>query len=455
MMVAVDLSILTTCLPQLAKIFRTDASVIGWLNITYFIMTQSLMLTIAKVGDAKGRKNVFVTGLGLYTIGLLLASLSQSIGQLIAARVLQGAAGATVTALGMAITIATFETEERGKAIGVLLGCTSIGLVAGPMIGGLIFDLLGWRAVFYTRIPFVVVSLISAWIIIIEPRIPREHFKFDSLGAFALFGWLSSLLLFLSFANKWGITSPGSLLPAATTVGFFIVFVRTELKAAQPIVELGMFRKRLFSSAVIASMASTIGSSSAIFLVPFFLIQGLGLSATAVGTHMALLAAPSLVLSPVSGRLSDRIGSRILSTAGVVTVCLGLTWFISLGPGATFVGIAVGMVILGSGIAIFHPPNNNALVGAVPKEMLGVASAIGMTSRHVGSSIALAISGALYSANELQYLVSLRAKGLDPVALKRMATALSFRDTLIVALIIACFGIFASLFRGSGEVKGP
>ena len=245
------------------------------------------------------------------------------------------------------------------------------------------------------------------------------------------------------------------MVPAIATVIFFVVFLLTELKVEQPILILGIFKKRLFSAAVIASMASTIGSSSAVFLVPFFLIQGLGLSATVVGTHMALLAAPSLILSPLSGKLSDRMGSRILSTAGVATVCAGLGWFISLGPVATFAHVAIGMVILGAGIAIFHPPNNSALVGALSKEMLGVASAIGMTSRHVGSAMAFAIAGGLYSTNQLRYARLFEAQGFDPTTIRRMASSASFRYALIVALAVALIGIVASLFRGPGEKMSP
>jgi EmrB/QacA subfamily drug resistance transporter len=451
-MVAIDLSILMTCLPQLAKVFHTDSSVIGWLNIVYFIMTQSLMLTLGKVGDAKGRKKVFVAGLAFYTLGLLVASLSQGIGQLIAARVLQGAAGATITALGLAITVAAFKSDERGKALGILLGCASIGLVVGPMLGGIILDLLGWRAIFYTRIPFMAVSLVMAWIVIDEQtKADSKEFTFDALGAVTLFCWLACLLLFLSFGNKWGITSIPSLFLATATAVFFIVFLLRERRAIEPILELSIFRKRLFSIAVITGMASTIGSSSAVILVPFFLIQGLGLSATTVGTYMALLAAPSLVLSPVSGRLSDKMGSTFLSTAGVTIVCASLVWFFFLTGAATPLDVGIGILLLGTGIGIFHPPNNSALIGSVPKDMLGVASAVGTAARHVGSSIAFAVCGALYSRHELSHLGQLQQQGVGLATAKKMASVASFGDTLLFAVIITSIGVIASLFRGPGE----
>jgi Na+/melibiose symporter-like transporter len=240
-----------------------------------------------------------------------------------------------------------------------------------------------------------------------------------------------------------------SLLLAMLVALCFVVFLRAEIKSPEPIVELGIFKNRLFSAAMISSMASTIGSSSAVFLVPFFLVQGLGFSGTAAGSFMALLAVPSLVLSPLSGKLSDRMGSRFLSTTGVVVVCAGLVWLMRLGPDSTLLSISIGIVLVGSGVGIFHPPNNSAMVGAVPKEMLGVASAIGTTARHIGSSISLAVAGTIYSVHTAQHLSRLQHAGYDPLIAKRMASIAGFSDTLFATLFIALIGVVASLFRGS------
>jgi EmrB/QacA subfamily drug resistance transporter len=449
-MVSIDLSILTTCLPHLAAVFHTDSTVIGWLNIVYFIMTQSLMLTLAKVGDAVGRKRVFATGVACYVVGLFIASISHSVGQLIIARVFQGAAGATILSLGMAITVATFPTDERGKALGVLMGSASIGLVAGPMLGGFILDFLGWRAVFYSRIPFMIASLVMTLVIIKEQKSEdRKSFRFDILGAVSLFIWLSCLLLFLSFGGKWGVLAAPSISLFVTTILFFAIFIITERKASEPIVLLSVFKKWHFTAAIITTVVSTIGSSSAVFLVPFFLIHGLGFSNTVVGGYMALLALPTVLLSPLSGKLSDRMGSTFLSTLGVVVVCAGMFWFIMVGAGTNPVNIAIGIVLIGSGLGIFHPPNNSALVGSLPKEMLGVASAIGSTARQIGTSLALAISGALYGGSVVRHASQLEAKGLDLTSAKKMASMVGFTNTLKVTLIIAFIGILTSIFRGS------
>jgi MFS family permease len=390
-MAALDLSILTTRLPHLASVFHTDTSVIGWLNIVYFIMTQSLMMTLSKVGGAKGRKRVFVAGLAFYTVGLLAASVSHTVGPLILARIVQGAAGATITSLGLAIAVVVFPSAQRGRALGILIGSASIGLVAGPVLGGVVLDLLGWRAIFYAGVPFLVACLVMARVIIEEQKkADGQGFTFDTAGAISLFGWLSCLLLFLSFGYKWGLTTFPSLLLATMTIFFFAGFLIAERRSAEPIAEISIFKNRLFS-------------------------------------------------------------------AGVTVVCAGLVWLIRLPVGATPFGIGTGIILVGSGVGIFHPPSNSPMVGSVPREMLGVASAIGTTARHIGSSMSLAVAGAVYGAHQSLYLPRFSHVGWAAAAARRMASVASFSDTLLAALSVACVGFMASLFRGSAgsrEVSG-
>jgi EmrB/QacA subfamily drug resistance transporter len=410
------------------------------------------MLIFSKIADSLGRKRIFIIAIIVYTIGLLVASLSQGIVQLIFARAIQGASGATISALSLAITVATFPGEERGKALGVLIGTSSVGLVAGPALGGIILDFLSWQAIFYTRIPFMAAAFVMAWFILFEQKKSDDrHFRFDTFGALTLFSWIACLLLLLSFGNKWGATAIPTIVLGILTVLFFAGFLISERRSLDPIVDLRLFKKRVFASATFTCMIVTVGTTSAAFLVPFYLMDGFGYSGTEVGIYLAMLALPSIILSPISGRLSDKIGSGILSTIGVILSCLGLFCLIQLGKEATFITISVSLALVGSGIGIFHPPNNSALVGAVSKDMLGVASGIGTASRNIGSSISIALSGALYSNYHSYYMYRFQQDGLDLHIAERMATISSFRDTLIVLLVIASFAILISIFRGRAK----
>jgi EmrB/QacA subfamily drug resistance transporter len=447
-MVSLDLSILSACLPQLASVFHSDSSVIGWVNIIYFIVSLSLTLTLAKVGDMLGRKKVFLTGLGIYSVGLVVASLSQSIAQLLIARAIQGAGGAMTVALCTAITIAAFPPDERGKVVGILTGVSSVGLVAGPMVGGFLLDLLGWRGIFYTRVPVLLVSIAMSWFIIKEQvGYEKRTFTFDGWGSLTLFGWLSAFLLFLSLGRKIGFTSLQGLGLSCTAIVLFVLFIFAEKHSSEPIVDLNLFRKPVFSASIISSMAITVGSSSVAFLFPFYLMGGLGFSGSGVGTYMALMAFPAVILSPLAGRASDRFGSRALSTAGVVVGCIGVFTLSRLGPSPTSLSIAVAITLVGAGMGIFHPPNTSALIGSVSKDMLGVASAIAMMARNVGTSVALALSGTFYSLYEYRHLSNLHHSGINNSLAKKLASVGGFHDTLMIALSIAALGIFTSLIK--------
>ena len=445
---ALDNSILATCLPRLANVFRTDSSVIAWVNLAYYIMSQSLMLTLAKIGDAKGRQKVFMAGLGFYTFGLIACALSQTVEQLIAFRAVQGVGAGTGYSLSMAIAVAVFPPEERGKALGILTGVNSIGLVAGPVLGGLILDAMGWRAVFYTRAPMAFGALIMTWMIIKEQKRTEEMFNLDIAGSASLFAFLSFLLLFLSFGGKRGFATPLILLLGCLVAVFLVLFLISEKKATQPIVKLSFFRMRLFSAATISVGVQTTATSFVIFLVPFCLMEALGSSGSVVGIFMALLALPLLVISPVSGRLSDKIGSTFLATLGMCVVCVALFLLGRLGAHPTYLSIGIGVAMCGMGMAIFQPPNNSAILGSVPKSMLGTASAINMVARQVGASSGIALAGALFSGYQTDVLHRLSSMGIDLLTAKRMASLAGFEKAMLVGLAIASVGIFTSLVRG-------
>jgi MFS family permease len=348
----------------------------------------------------------------------------------------------------MAIAVAVFPPEERGKALGILTSINSIGLVAGPVLGGILLDVLGWRAVFYARAPMAIAAIIMAWKIIVEQKNREEHFKLDIAGSASLFGFLSSLLLFLNFGGKRGFATPIVLLLGCFATVLFVFFIVSEKKAPQPIIELSFFKKRLFTFATMTAGLQSTAAAFIIFLVPFFLMEGLGSSGSVVGIFMALLAVPFLLIAPVSGRLSDKIGSTFLSTLGVCVFCVALFLLTRLGEHPTYLGIGIAVTLSGVGMAIFQPPNNSAVIGSVPRSMLGTASSITMTARQVGASSGIAVAGALFSANKAEILGRLSHMGIDPATAKKMASITGYQETILVGLIIASIGIFTSLIRG-------
>ena len=222
---ALDTSIVIISFPRLTDVFNTNASIVVWLVIAFSIAELGLLLTLAKVGDTIGRKKVYVYGLILYTLGLIFCSVSPNISLLIISRIVQGAGAAMTLTVGGAIVVAVFPDKQRGRAIGILAMLVSLGLIAGPALGGLIIDHLDWQGLFYTRIPVGVISIIMAIMIIKEQKEPGAHLQLDIGGALALLGFTSCLLLYLNLGGDWGYLSINTLafgIAAIVLLGIFI-----------------------------------------------------------------------------------------------------------------------------------------------------------------------------------------------------------------------------------------
>ena len=188
--VTLDVSVLTVCLPALATAFKADPAAIAWVNVVYLITSQSLMFSIARLGDVRGRKRIYILGLAVYTAGLLLSSLSQNLIHLTLSRAIQGVGAAGVISLSTAIAVAVFPKEQQGKALGTLASAGALGLVAGPVLGGTMLDLFGWRSIFLSRVPVGMFGMLMAWFIVREQQEkPSGRFRFD-LGGSAQPPWL-------------------------------------------------------------------------------------------------------------------------------------------------------------------------------------------------------------------------------------------------------------------------
>jgi EmrB/QacA subfamily drug resistance transporter len=454
--VFLDTSILNVCFPRLVGVFGISPSVAVWVNIVYLIITQSFVLLCGRIGDTKGRKKVYLAGLVFYALGLLVCALSKSVTQLFLGRIIQGVGAAAVLSLSTAMAVAVFPATERGRALGILASTRSLGLVAGPVFGGLILSLLDWRGVFYGRLPFVLLSFFMAWIIIEEQKGAESRLHLDLPGSGSLFCWLSGLLLFFSFGSRFGFTSNPALGLGAFTAVSLAIFLLVERRSPEPFMDLSLFRKPLFASATVSAMLQGAATIMVVSLGPFFLIGSLGYSALATGMFAAVLSLPSLVLAPLSGRLSDRIGSRALSTIGMSLLFIGLLILSCLAgrnPG-TF-AILVALCLQGIGLGIFQAPNNSSMVGSVPREKLGTASAIAVAATQLGVSAGFAIGGAVFGVRQLLHASLLSGQGLAPSLVAERSIADSFSDTLMIAVVFSGIGILTSLVRGPHRPSEP
>jgi EmrB/QacA subfamily drug resistance transporter len=441
-----DISVLTVCLPALAAAFKTDSSVIGWVSVVYLLTSQSLMFSLARIGDARGRKMVYMLGLALYTAGLILCSLSLNIPHLIVSRAIQGVGAASIISLSTAIAVAVFPEDERGKALGILASVDAVGLIAGPIIGGTALDMLGWRAVFFSRVPVALAAMLLTWFIVREQKDPVPRFHFDFGGAISLFGCLTAALLFLNLAGRWSLFSPPSLALFASALVMLAIFLRFEKKSAQPIVELALFRNPALTGAALTSGIHASVVVGSVFLLPFYLTGALGYSASMVGLFFSMLPVPFLLLSPLAGRMSDMIGPKFLSALGVALACVALFFLGRLGNGPTPLAIALCVCLIGTSYGVFIAPTNSRIMNSVPRDRFGTASGIIATTRQVGSSTGIAVAGALFASRLAFYSHHVADGRLAPHAIKKTAVTGAFQDTLLLAAVFGALGIITALF---------
>ena len=445
---ALDMSIIVVSFPRLTEVFNTDASVVVWLAISFSVAELGLLLTLAKVGDTIGRKKVYVFGLALYTLGLILCSISPNIPMLIISRIIQGAGAAMALTVGSAIVVAAFPQEQQGRAIGLFAMFTSVGLIAGPALGGVIIDYLDWQGIFYTRIPVGIISLIMALIIIREQKEPGARLHLDYGGALTLLGSTGCLLLYLNLGSDWGYLSPASLALVAAAVVLFVIFIHLERRVVQPVLNLKFFKNRTFTMAGLTSFVQMTAGSAGPTLFPFFIVGGLLLSDSTSGLLMALIAVPPIIISPVTGIISDKIGNRVPMV--IATTCFTVALFFGsrLNIETSILNVALVLTLFGVGMGVFMAPNQSAIISTVSRRHLATALGIANTMRLLGGSTGMALAGTLYARQQIASAEELTLQGIAPDMVERLSVIESFQDVFFLAAIISLISIVTSFFIG-------
>ena len=446
-LMTMDSSIVNIALPTFARVFHTSPNTALWVSLAFILTTTGLTLTLGRLGDLFGRKRMYVAGFAIFTAGLALAGLAQDLAQLIAVRIFQGCGSAMVLANGTAIITAAFPSHERGRAIGTNSAVVGAGLMSGPVIGGFLLESLDWRALFYVRIPLGLAALLAGWWVVREtgPAHAGER-RLDIPGALTLVVALSGFLLAVNRGQAWGWISPAILGLFAVAAATLAAFVLIEARSPSPIVSFTLFRDRLLAASLLSQVLNFVAQSAVSLLMPFYLIRVLGYSPARAGLVLISVPLLMLVLSPFAGALSDRVGSRLLATAGVVLVSLGLLLLATLGRHSSAVLVMARLMLVGAGSALFGPPNNSTIMGRVPPSMLGTGAATIATGRNVGNAAGLAMAGAVFTAVAAAHAgVSAGAARAD--TLPPDAVLAGVRAAFAVSTVISFTAVTASFFR--------
>jgi EmrB/QacA subfamily drug resistance transporter len=437
-MATLDGSIVNVALPTLTEYFKTDITTIEWVVMAYLLTITSLLLSLGRISDMRGRKIIFAGGLAIFTIGSGMCAISATENHLIFYRVLQGIGAAMLMATGIAIITHAFPPRERGKAMGLIGTVVAIGSMAGPVAGGFLIENVGWQSIFYINIPVGIFGTAMALIVLRRDETTSGQ-TFDIPGAFALFISLMALLLALSQGQESGWLSGYIILLFVLSIVFIIIFIWIETKAKQPVMELQHFRNRPFAAANISALISFTALYNVILLMPFFLQNELRYTPEEVGIIFLAVPLVMSVVSPFSGWLSDRTNSFLLSSIGIGISSVSILWLGFLSPTSGSVDVVLRLAILGLGMGLFMAPNNSIIMGALPKEKIGIAAGTLGTMRNMGMVIGVAVSGAVFSSRYAFY-GNVGSSFLP-----------AFRDTYTVSAIICGIAMLTSLVRNKSK----
>lgn len=396
LMATIDSSIVNISLPTLVTVFQTSFAAVQWVVLSYILVITSLILGVARLGDMFNKKMLYMGGLVLFTVGSFLCAQARDIYVLIGFRALQGLGAVLTQALGMAIVTQIFPSSERGRALGIVGSMISIGIAIGPPLGGLIIAFSDWSWIFLVNLPIGVAALTIVYKFVpnLQPVNPNQ--RFDFAGAAIMFVTLACFALALTMAETAGFASSRIIgLLAAALIGLAL-FISIERRLKQPMIDLRLFQNVLFDMNLAMAFLVFIVLSG-LFIIPFYLELVLGLDTTLVGLLMMVQPITMAIVAPVAGALSDKLGSRAISVVGLVLISLGALSIASLQAGQTPLNFAVHILPMGLGIGMFQSPNNSAIMGAVPRERLGIASGLLSLSRTLAQTTGLPVVGALFT----------------------------------------------------------
>lgn len=442
-------SIVNVALPPITIALHSDIGTAQWVVTAYLLVITSLLPLMGRLGDVLGRSKLFGYGFVGFTAASLLCGLANSIGMLTAFRVLQAIGAAALMANAMAIVTSFFSQNERGKVLGMIGTIVALGSLCGPGIGGLLVEAFDWHAIFFVNIPLGLLGYAGVRLVLPADR-GRQQEQIDYLGAALFAAGMASLLLALNYGTEWGWLSLLTLGCIVFALGMFALFIRYEKRVAQPMLELSIFKNRDFSTGNLAGLLSFMAMFSSNLLVPYFLHDIMAFSPAKIGLIMSAFPLVMAVVAPLSGILSDKVGSVALTTAGLGVLALGLVITAKLQVDSSLWLILASQALMGLGNGLFQSPNNNSVMSAVESRQLGVAGGINALARNFGMVCGTALAVAIL---EYQRTVSLSGLGQPTLAQQTAAFMDGYQAALFVGAGLAAIGMLISCKRAGKPVS--
>jgi MFS family permease len=380
-------SSINVALPKMTAQFHMEAVVMTWVNTIYFLAIAMVQVPMGRLADIYGRKKLIILGILIALVAAVGGAMAKSVGVLLVSRAFQGIGAGMTFNIIIAVLTSIFPAETRGKALGISMAGTYGGLIMGPLIGGIMTERLGWPSIFILSAVFNLFLLLLIFLFIkAEWRDARDE-KFDLTGSliFAI-----GIIMF-----TYGFSSLPKVMGVIFTLAGLIVlacFVRWELKQSNPVMDLRIFKNnRIFLFCNLSTLANYMATYAVTFLLSLYLQYINAYSPQKAGLVMIAASIPMTIFTPLAGRISDKIEPRLVAATGLIVGCVALVMLIFLGNNTPLWYILIALVLYGTGIGLFSSPNTNAIMGAVDKKVLGVASGTVGTMRTSGMMLSMGI----------------------------------------------------------------
>ena len=395
-MLLLDITVVNVALPSIRKDLGASFTDLQWVVDAYALTLAALVLTAGSLADRLGRRRLFAAGLAIFSVASLLCALAPDPTFLNVARAVQGVGGAVMFAVSLALIAQEFTAgRERGTAMGLYGATIGMAVAIGPLIGGALTDSLGWESIFYLNVPIGVAAIAITYLKVRESRDPNAT-RVDWPGVATFSGALLLLVLALVRGNDegWGSTLIVSLF--AGSAALLVSFLAIERRVAEPMLPLGLFRRRAFTGVQLAAFAVS-GSLFALFLyLTLYLQNYLGLSPFEAGLRYLPITLASFIAAPIAGALLSRVPARLMMSTGLAVGGVGLLLMAGIGAGDEWTTLLGGFLVAGAGVGLLNPVIADVAVSVVPKEQSGMAAGINDTFRQVGVAVGIAVWGAIF-----------------------------------------------------------
>jgi EmrB/QacA subfamily drug resistance transporter len=394
-MIMLDNTVVNVALPAIQHDLGISRSELEWTVAAYALTFASLLLTGGKLGDLVGRRLIFTIGLIVFTASSLFCGLSSSAPELIAARAVQGVGAALMMPATLSIISATFAVRERGTAIGIWAGVSAMALAIGPLLGGIITEHISWNWIFYVNVPIGVLGAIASVLVVPESKDTSHEQRLDLPGLLSSGIGLLALVYALIEGHSYGWTSMRILGLFAVAAVALAAFVFLEMHQRIPLLDLSLFRDGTFAGANLVAILVTLAMFGIFVFFPIYMQTFRGWSPIQAGAALLPWTVMIVILAPVAGRLSDRVGSRWLMAGGMTVVALCCLELSTVSLHSSFWQMLPGFLLGGIGMSFVMTPMSAAAMGAVSVDKAGVASGVLNTFRQVGVALGIAIMGAI------------------------------------------------------------